>query len=599
MPLSNASLRVLDASGKALASGLAVAANGSYGPVTLSGTGPFRIEACGFMLDEYRCVYAVTQLGGVVQLTPLTSAITVVASGLVPQTMMTGTVSGLDASKVDAAHVQVRNAIAPALVDAGLSSSADLFTTPVTPGSRTGYDRLLDNLAINIGQDTKAFAQIEPRLGSGFAYMESGSSTAGTMSMAASTASLSLNGIDTLYQQFASAMTDLSVCETQMPSLLSASAALSVEGAGNFAGTTDAVRAVQTGLCGLFGGYFGNVGAVWGYKAATPVLGRCDVSGAAPVCRARLVLQSSSGTLKPLGYVGDSMSVMLESGSWRLVGTGAGAVLPAQARIQRQRRSDGTNQVDRYSRAIAISIPVQSGLNCARITQTDLSGLDSTLAYYKPATSASTLSVWRASAGDARASTDPTSGSLNLSNDIWMPLPDGTDGDTVLRNFARSGKKLKATLYSDSACSTAFAPGGVTAAAINFELIGLPPMDARLAGLAWPELAAATRTSLSSLAGAASATLSLTANWTFLHDGLGMNTAAICTQASCSGSSKLAELTLSGTVKTAALKPAVGSTALLAKDFKQLRLSGHDGDGLLLTSDFQVCTQIAAGQPCQ
>ena len=599
MPLTNAKLRVLDASGKAVVSDVVVPASGTYGPVTLSGLGPFRIEACGFALDEYRCVYSVTQLGGVAQATTLTTAIAVLASGLVPQAMMTGAVSGLDASKVDAAHTQVRNAISPALTDAGLSTSSDLFTSPVTPGTRTGYDRLLDNLAINVSQDTKAYVQIEPKLGTGVVYMESGSSTQGTMSVAAGAAGISLAGIDTLFQQIGSVLTDLTTCQASMPSLLSNASVLSVEGAGNFAGTVDAVRSVQVGLCGMFGGFFGDTGSVFTYKAVPPVLGRCDFTGAAPVCRARLVLQSPAGVLKPLGNVGDSMSVTLESGNWKLLGTGTGATLPAQARIQRQRRNDGTNQVDRFARAIAISIPLQSGLNCAKITQKDLSGQDVTLALYKPASGASLLSVWRVGAIDPRTSLDPAVGALSSANDVWLPLAAGTDGDTVVRNFARSGKALKATLYGDAGCSTAFAPGGVTAAPLSFELVGLPPLDAQLAGLAWPELAPATRTSLTNLTGAAKASLTLTANWTYLHDSLGMNSAAVCTQVACATGTKLVELALSGTVKTAALKPVVGTIPVAAKDFKLLRLTGHDGDGLMLVSDYHACTQIAAGQPCQ
>lgn len=46
-PIANGKLRILDATGAVVAADIAIAADGSYPPVTLSGPAPYRLEACG------------------------------------------------------------------------------------------------------------------------------------------------------------------------------------------------------------------------------------------------------------------------------------------------------------------------------------------------------------------------------------------------------------------------------------------------------------------------------------------------------------------------------------------------------------------------
>lgn len=55
---AGALVRVLDATGKTIADKKAVTtATGAYGPITLTGTGPFRVEACGSVGDLPICVW--------------------------------------------------------------------------------------------------------------------------------------------------------------------------------------------------------------------------------------------------------------------------------------------------------------------------------------------------------------------------------------------------------------------------------------------------------------------------------------------------------------------------------------------------------------
>lgn len=59
LAFSSATVRVLDPTGKAIATDKPVmATSGAYGPITLTGTGPSRVEACGTVADK-RCASGV------------------------------------------------------------------------------------------------------------------------------------------------------------------------------------------------------------------------------------------------------------------------------------------------------------------------------------------------------------------------------------------------------------------------------------------------------------------------------------------------------------------------------------------------------------
>ena len=55
-PITGGTLRVIDVNGTVVASGITVADDGSYSVPTLTGTAPYRIEACGYAGSNYQCI---------------------------------------------------------------------------------------------------------------------------------------------------------------------------------------------------------------------------------------------------------------------------------------------------------------------------------------------------------------------------------------------------------------------------------------------------------------------------------------------------------------------------------------------------------------
>ena len=603
MAMSNVTISILDATGKSVVSKSTVPASGLYGPITLTGTGPFRLWACGNAADKTTCLFSVTQTGGTTNLTPLTSAIVLLASGAVPTSPMSGAVVGLDSNAVAAAQTQLQTALAPAFSDAGLASSTDLITSALNAGSRTGYDRLLDDLNVSFGQDASPYVQIDARLGSGSLTLSS-SGSAGQITIDPAAASLDLSGITTLFNSMNTAVATTTAatdaCDAAMPALTAPNAHMKVAGI-SFTGTD-----VATGICGYIGpkvggGLLSDGTFNYGTKLPSPQLGRCDfsgVSGSSAVCHISMVAQTPTGALIPFAL---NQAVAWQGGSnWLFLGDMQPFPTSADARAQRLRRVDGGNQVDSYARGIGVKISTLSLAACASVSQRDQNGNDVLLAYYKPVSGAENLSVWNVDAVNNQVSLDPTTGALRGADDSWIPLPDGTAGDATIRNFNAGGHAVKVSLFGDSACSTPLTPVPTGGADIfSVDLPGLPPLSVALPNLPWPTLATASATTLGSLQAAAGAKPTYTANWTFSGQQPGMSNAQLCTDSLCSTPSALiGSLAVAPGALTAAVPIVVGSTAIVATDFKQLRLNARGNDGLLLSADFQSCSTASAGSGC-
>ena len=125
-PMTDGRLRVLDANGAVVVADLALAADGSYPAVTLSGPAPYRIEACGYTGANYQCIHSVAQGAGTANVTPLTNAMMLLASGQPPEALMSGSAPGLSASAVASAQETLRSGLAPLLADAGVPNTLDL-----------------------------------------------------------------------------------------------------------------------------------------------------------------------------------------------------------------------------------------------------------------------------------------------------------------------------------------------------------------------------------------------------------------------------------------------------------------------------------------
>lgn len=594
LALSGGTVRVMDATGKVFSSGKPVSATGGYGPITLTGGGPYRVEACGSVAHKPLCLWGATTLGGTLNLTPLTSALTVLAGGQGPELLMNGAVKGLSDAALSSAQTQLRAALAPVLADAGLAADFDLLTGALTPASHTGYDRLLDQLELAFGTDTQAFVTLTPRLGTGQATLDA-NGTQGSLALDPAAANFDFAGIDSLYAAMNTAMATVGSCQLGLTALFDANARASVDSL-TFA---NAGQSAQL-LCLRLNGTLGATGEVlFGGKLLPALIDRCDFGAGDPLCRVSFVFQNSKGLLRPLGI---EQAVVKRPSGWAFLGNRLEVQASAVARLVRTQRVDNL-AADLYARYLDIRIPYVNlnsagDLQCARVSQKDSTGADLSLALYKRTGTASTadplLSLWSTSSSDATPSLDPAAGTTRGAGAVSLPLS-GPSGDAVARNLTRVGRALKVELFSDSACSLPLA--GADGASLSINLAGSLPVSASsLNGQAWPQLTAASGTALAALKAAAASKLSYSPIWTLSRGGSAMNRAQLCGDAACN--LKLAELELAAGATTAALSGTLGPSAVNAADYKLLRLTARTTDGLLLQLDATACTAQAIGLPC-
>jgi hypothetical protein len=594
-PMTDGRLRVLDATGAVVAADVVVASDGSYPAITLTGTGPWRLEACGYTGATYQCIQSVALAAGTAHVTPLTSALMLLASGQSPDSLMSGTAPSLNATALAAAQGTLRAGMAPALTDAGVGAALDLVAGALTAGSRTGYDRLLDAVAVRTGVDGQPFVQIEPRLGSGNLFLQPGSAPVGSLATDSAAARLPLAGLEALFRDMSNAIRTAATC-TDASTGLAASMASDASFSGDGEPITGAA-AVGAALCGFLGGGGGEPSRL-GSRFLSPTLGRCDFSGAAPVCGIGFVLQGSDGSIEP---VGQGMGVTYVGGAWKFKGDLLPIAIRASARVQRDRRVDGAAVLDSYSRALSFEIPAFSGLACARVAQRDAAGAAVTLAYYKRHDDGDlrSLSAWRSSNDGASRSLDPATGSTRSGDDTWLMLPEGAAGDTAVRNFFRGGRNVTVALFSDTACSTPFNVAGRSSYEVEVE--GVPPVWASMPGLPWPSLDAASTAALRSLSLAASASTEFSAAWTVASGRVGVNGMSFCSDRARCGdgdTGRLGEAGLRGAATSGRLTVRNGASALAEDAYKMLALYGGTADGAGLQSNHMSCPAVPAGQPC-
>lgn len=604
LAMSNATVSVLDETGKVIASAKPVTAAGAYGPITLTGAGPFRVQACGTAGDRALCVWGAT-MGGTLNLTPLTSAVTVLASGQPPEALMTGAVQGLTDIALAAAQSQLRTVLASALTDAGLASDFDLLTGPLTPGAHTGYDRVLDTIDVGLGQDGgKAVVTLSSALGSGWAYLEPGTTT-GSLTTHAAAASIDHAGIDTLFKALGAVMPFAAKCSipsTGLKPLLDANVRASADFLTSAFSNAD--QATQV-LCGHMAGVLAGDTESLEKSTMLPALPtRCDFSGADPVCRVKLVfLTAAPAANAPAGatpkdvqrQIGIDQVIVKRAGTWLLQGNRLEVQASAAARLVLARRVD-QSAADVYSRFLDIRIPAWPGLACARASQKDTSGADVALALFKPVAGATYLSLWSSAANDATPSLDAAVGTTRGADNVAVPVAANAAGDVTARNFMRAGRTLKIELFSNAGCSTPLA--GADGGSVSIELAGQLPITASsMAGQPWPALNAASTAALVSLKGAVNAKVSFGPVWTFPRSDIAMFRAQLCSLDPNCGN-RLASVDLPSGATTAAFSPTLGQPALLASDYKLLRVMGRTPNGLVLQLDAASCTAQATGLGC-
>lgn len=597
-PITSGKLRILDASGAVVASDVNIDADGRYANITLTGPAPYRIEACGYAGPNYTCVYSVTSGPGTANVTPLTTATVLLASAQSPESLMTGTAPTLTDASVATAQSQLRSSLVNVLASAGITGAFDFISGVLEAGSRSGYDGLLDSIGVTTGKDTQPFVQITPRLGEGNLYLEQ-NATSGTVTSSVNTAGLQLSGLETLFENMTRSIASPAACAnetTGMRAWLAPAARMSL-GDGAPAQGADNVAA---GLCSFFGqGEDGNT-PMWGARFLSPTLGRCDLTGANPVCGVSFVLQSLEGDVQP---VGDGMGVTQIDGIWKFKGDLLPIPVQASAKAQRDKRIDGVEPVFDYARALAFEVGAMPGLACAKVAQRDSSSTPVTIAYYKPhpgATGQQRLSLWTQNSFGQSVSLDPIVGATRSADDTWVALPQGADGDNLIRNFYRGGRSVTVSLYGDSACTSPIAFDGKSE--FEVEVQGVPPVWSAMTSLPWPEISAATQSAIRDLALDAGATGTFAASWTFDHGPLGLGGATVCgDRAACGsgGTGRIGEGSLRGGAVAATIPLQNTGPAIAADNSKMLALFGRNGEGVDLQSNFLSCTAVGSGERCR
>jgi hypothetical protein len=586
-PMTQGKLRVLDATGAVVAQDVAIDADGTYDAGALTGTGPWRVEACGYTGANYGCIYSVAEAAGTANVTPLTTAMITLATGRTPDTVMADGGSAPSAAALAAAQAQLQAGLAGTLSDAGVPANFDFTTGALAAGTRSGYDRILDAVNVTTGTDDGAFVQVTPRLGDGNLYLTTGTTT-GTITTAAGAAQLPLGSLETLFTKMTAAMASASSCadaDIGVARVMASDARMNgLSGGAN----------VAAGLCQFFDRGDGGSGAMWGARFLSPTLGKCDLSGSAPLCAVSFALQSTDGSVE---NVGDGMGVVYRDSRWQFYGDLLPIAINANAAVQRGLRVDDPTAPVQYSRALQFDIARTDGIACARIDMQD--DAQTTIAIYKVfSQDAERMSLWTSDGFGNIASTDPRAGLMRSGDDSWMQLPQGTDGDEVIRRFYRAGRTVDVSLFSDDACSAPVAVDGKTVLAVD--VAGMPPVDSALPTVPWGTLTDDTVAALEALALDGGHAGSFSGAWTFAGGLTGFDQTLFCTSGSCGDgeAARLGDARIRPGARSAVTPLSAPATHVLAGDFKMYTLGGRDATGMNIESSFFSCTSQAPGQMC-
>ncbi len=598
-PITGGTLRILDATGAVVAHDIAIDADGHYSLPEVSGTAPWRLEACGYAGGNWRCIYAVAQALGTANVTPLTTALVTLATGDAPEALMQDGASAPSADALSGAQSRLQDSLASTLADAGVPGTLDFTTGTLAAGSRTGYDRVLDAVAVTTGSDNGAFVQLTPRLGDGNVYMTTGSdaTSTGTIVPAAGAADMSLASVETLFDGISAAMASADACSnatTGVRHFVADNARMSFGKGASFTGGDG----VAQGLCMLFSGA-GNDGgeAMWGSRLVSPVLGHCDFTGADPLCGVSLALQAPDGTVQVLG---GGVSVVYHGGAFLFYGDATPLALHANAAAQRMHNLD--TGVDQYSRALQFDIGHVDGVACAQVFQRDAGGNQTTVAYYKVhEAGAERMSLWVTAGQFGNSpSLDPASGQTRSSDDSWVQLPDGDVGDEVVRNFYRGGRFVTVAAFTDEACATPAVLEGHSEWTIDVD--GVPPVWSAMASLPWGSLTDGTTSALKALTLTAGTPSTFDLSWVIGAGSSGYGEATFCVAGDCGDGSvsRLAQIQVRPGATSGHFALRAPAFDVAAGGTKELILGGRDSAGMNMESEFITCVDTAGqGGWCQ
>ena len=269
----------------------------------------------------------------------------------------------------------------------------------------------------------------------------------------------------------------------------------------------------------------------------------------------------------------------------------------ANAAVQRGVRVDDPTTPAQYSRALQFDIARTDGIACVKINMRD--DAQTTIAIYKVySQDAERMSLWTSDGFGNAASTDPNAGSLRSGDDSWMQLPQGADGDEVIRRFYRAGRTVDVALFSDAACAAPVAVEGKTVLAVD--VAGMPPVDSALPSLPWGTLTDGTVAALETLALDGGHAGSFSGAWSFADGVTGFDQTLLCTAGACGDgeAARLGDARIRPGARSAVTPLLAPATRLLAGDFKMYVLGGRDATGMNIESSFFSCTASPLGQMC-
>jgi hypothetical protein len=324
------------------------------------------------------------------------------------------------------------------------------------------------------------------------------------------------------------------------------------------------------------------------------VLGRCDLTGADPLCAVSFAIQMPDGSIQ---NVGDGIGVVYRDKHWQFYGDLLAISINANAAVQRSVRVDDPTTPVQYQRALQFDVARTDGVACAVLSARN--DAHSTIAIYKVfSPTVPRMSLWTTDGMSNVASTNPAAGALRSADDSWLSLPQGTAGDEVIRMFYRAGRTVDVAIYSDAACTTPASVGGRSSFAVD--VAGMPPVDSAMAGIPWGTLTDDTVAALKAFTVDGGHTSSFSSAWTFADGVTGFEQSTFCTAGSCGDGSaaRLGDVRIRPNARSAVTPLKAPATHVLPGDFKEYILGGRDATGMNIESEFFSCTSTPAGQMC-
>ncbi|QEL54781.1 carboxypeptidase-like regulatory domain-containing protein [Chromobacterium paludis] len=167
-PLANAQVTVKSAQGLVIKT-FQVDANGSFRNIEVSNaTMPLLLEASGMANGAPQKIHSVAIRSGIVNITPLTNAITTLASdGDASQCFAQAAdcAKKLTANALQQSQANLKTALAPLSQAISLDDKADWISTAFTP-NKTGHDKLLELVDISAGTQSGSLT-LKSKLGGG------------------------------------------------------------------------------------------------------------------------------------------------------------------------------------------------------------------------------------------------------------------------------------------------------------------------------------------------------------------------------------------------------------------------------------------------